>query len=79
MTFLYSFRISHWFAKGEGFNEPAELRVLASRYLTDIAEINNRLEGQPPDPAVINELERRRRFLVREFKRTGTRFPGFTI
>ena len=73
------YSISHWFAKGEGFNEPAELRVLASRYLTDIAEINNRLEGQPPDPAVINELERRRRFLVREFKRTGTRFPGFTV
>ena len=73
------YSLSHWFAKGAGFNEPAELRVLASRYLTDVSEINNRLEGQPPDAAVINELERRRRFLVREFKRTGTRYPGFPM
>jgi hypothetical protein len=40
--------------------EPAELRVLASRYLTDIAEIQHRLGGKPADPAVYNELERRR-------------------
>ena len=73
------YQISHWFAKGEGFNEPAELRVLASRYLTDVAEIGHRLEGKPPDPAVLNELERRRLFLVRELRRTGTRYPGFHV
>jgi hypothetical protein len=70
-------QLSEWFAKGEGYNEPATLRVLASRYLTDVAEIGHRLGGRPPDPAVLRELERRRKFLVQEFRRTGTRLPGF--
>jgi hypothetical protein len=70
-------QLSEWFAKGEGYNEPATLRVLASRYLTDVAEIGHRLGGRPPDPAVLRELERRRKFLVKEFRRTGTRLPGF--
>jgi hypothetical protein len=70
-------QLSEWFAKGEGYNEPATLRVLASRYLTDVAEIGHRLGGRPPDPAALRELERRRKFLVKEFRRTGTRLPGF--
>jgi hypothetical protein len=65
------YQLSFWFAKGEGFNEPAKLRVLASQYLTAVSEIQHRLGGQPTDPAVYHELESRCQFLsfiLPEFK-----------
>ncbi len=73
------YQLSEWFAKGEGFNEPAALQVLASGYLTDATEIGHRLGCRPPEPAVINELERRQQYLIQEFRRTGTWYPGFNV
>ena len=72
-------QLSEWFAKGEGFNDPAVLRVLASRYLTDVSEINLRVPTQPPSPEIFQELERRRQFLIKELRRTGTRVKGFNV
>ena len=72
-------QLSDWFAKKAGYNDPAVLRVLVSRYLTDVAEINMRVPTQPPDPEIFRDLDRRRAFLAKELRRTGVRVKGFDV
>ena len=69
--------LSVWFAKPTGRNEPAELRVLANRWITDAHEVQRQIQNNIVEPAMVNELERRKQFLSRELQRTGARYPGF--
>ena len=71
------FNLSDWFAKPAGRNEPAEIRVLAYRWLKDAYEAASRFQEATPSVDILNELERRKLFLIRECRRTGAKIPGF--